>query len=355
MADAIRMEKEIKVLVVDDSAFYRQRFSEMLKSLKHVRVLKTVSDGLEAIRFLSKNKPDVITLDLEMPRMDGFTFLRWLMANHPLPVVVVSSRGNKSNVFKALDIGAVDFVVKPMHRASLEVAKIQKELLLKVEAAAGVSAEKIRAKDDTEPVRPEVVKAKKLNGPSTIKMITIGASTGGPPAIERILHRIPENLPLTITIAQHMPALFTLYFAERLNKVTHLHVKEAKNNEEVRENTVYVAPGGQHMRLWRVGDRVYVKVEDHSEKDRYVPSVDVLMESAAQAYGSHLLGILLTGMGKDGKEGMRHIKKSGGQTVAEAEQTAVVFGMPKEAINEGLVDTVSYLYDIPNEIIKHFT
>ena len=355
MADAKRMEKEIKVMIVDDSAFYRQRFSEMLKPRKHIRVLKTVSDGLEAIRFLSKNKPDVITLDLEMPRMDGFTFLRWLMANHPLPVVVVSSRGDKSDVFKALDIGAVDFVVKPTHRASLEVVKIQNELLLKVEAAAGVSREKIGAMDEIEPVKPLVLKAKKIPGPSTIEMITIGASTGGPPAIERILQRIPENLPLTITIAQHMPPLFTQYFAERLDKVTHLHVKEAKNNEDVRENTVYVAPGGRHMRLRRVGEKVYVTVEDHSEKDRYVPSVDVLMKSAAQAYGPRVMGILLTGMGKDGKEGMGHIKKSGGQTVAEAEQTAVVFGMPKEAINEGVVDTVSCLYDIPNEIIKRFT
>jgi two-component system, chemotaxis family, protein-glutamate methylesterase/glutaminase len=345
-----KYKQPVKVLIVDDSAFYRQTFLGMLRSVREIEVIGTAPDGLEAMRFLSHTKPDVITLDLEMPRMDGFTFLRWLMANNPIPVVVISSRSEKSNVFKALELGAVDFVAKPTHRASLDVMKIQSELLAKVEAASNATMEKLTARE-IEEVKPVVpVRIVTGVGGSPIQLIAIGASTGGPPAIERILQRLPEKLGLAIVIAQHMPPIFTQYFAERLDKIAHLRVKEGEQDEEVAKNTVYVAPGGNHMKLIRQGEKVHLSVETNSETDRYVPSVDFLLESAAEAYGSAVMGILLTGMGRDGKEGMRRIRKLGGVTVAEAEETAVVFGMPKEAIMAGLVDKVLLLHDIPGEI-----
>ncbi len=351
----MKSDRTIKVLVVDDSAFYRQTFSGMLRKSRKFEVIGTVADGLEAIRFLSNERPDVITLDLEMPRMDGFTFLRWLMSNNPLPVLVVSSRTAKPDVFMALQLGAVDFLGKPTHRASLEVMKIQDDLLAKVELAATVPIEKLKTLGESLPdveVRPFDIKRSIPKSQSHVDMIAIGASTGGPPAIEMILARLPGGLSVTIAVAQHMPSVFTKYFAERLNKMSGLHIKEAMSNEKVELNTVYVAPGGHHMSFEKENGVTRIVIEPCVEKDKYIPSVDVLMESAARVFGRHALGVLLTGMGKDGKQGMRRIKEQGGATLAEAEESAVVFGMPREAILEGVVDKVLHLYDIPEEIIR---
>ena len=364
-----RADHLIKVLVVDDSAFFRQTFSDMLKTSSCIKVVGTVADGTEAIRFLSTEEVDVVTLDLEMSRMDGFTFLRWLMVNHPLPVVVVSSRSERSNVFKALELGAVDFLPKPTRRASLEVMKIQRELLEKVELAATIPLEKIHPRLSEEmrfihktytrmpaKKRPSPLISQPGKGTSQVAgpvgIVTIGASTGGPPAIQMIVSQLPQDLSVAVAIAQHMPGGFTEYFAKRLDHLSQLKVKEASHEEIVKPGHVYIAPGGHHVIFEREKGAVRFAIKPRSEGDKYSPSVDILMKSAAEIYGSRTLGVILTGMGRDGKQGMRCIKENGGSTLAESEETAVVFGMPREAIEEGVVDKVLALHSIPGEILK---
>lgn len=355
--DKMRSSKKIKVLVVDDSAFYRQTLSEMLKRSSKINVIGMLSDGADTIRFLSENKPDVIVLDLEMPAMDGFTLLRWVMSNNPLPVLVVSAHSEKSNVFKALELGAIDFLAKPTQRASLEILKIQQELLAKVELASTVPVGKLQAQgrhsaDTVLAVAEPQASSTPKRSLGAIEVIAIGASTGGPPAVQSIMTRLPKNLSATVAIAQHMPPGFTQYFAARLNKVSELPVREARHEEIVQPGTVYVAPGGYHMAFEKRKGDIRFEIRPCIETDKYTPSVDVLMKSAAQVYGNKTLGVLLTGMGHDGKKGMRLIKEKGGATLAEAEETAIVFGMPKEAILEGVVDKILPLYSIPEEIIR---
>jgi two-component system chemotaxis response regulator CheB len=343
-----------KVLVVDDSAFYRQTFAEMFRSSGYFEVIGAVHDGVEAMRFLSKQKPDLITLDLEMPKMDGFTFLRWVMSNNPVPIIVVSSRAEKANVFKALELGAADFIAKPSHWASLEIMKIRDVLLSKSEAVARVPVEKLKPVQYPEMPTQAVAEARAPVKPAASfdRMVVIGASTGGPPAITKILSELPPDLSAAYAVAQHMPPVFTHYFAERLDKVSRLKVTEARNRELVEAGHVYVAPGGNHIVFEKYGDKIYIALRPESEEDKYSPSVDQLMKSASEVFGHRTLGVLLTGMGKDGKDGMRQIKHGGGQTLAEAEETAIVFGMPREAILDGVVDKVVLLYDISQEIIR---
>jgi len=343
----------IKVLIVDDSAFYRQTLMGILKSSPHLDVIGAVPNGSEAIRFVSRSKPDVITLDLEMPTMDGFTFLRWLMTNMPLPVVVISSRSENNNVFKALEWGAVDFIAKPTQRASMEIMTLRTELVSKVEAAATVSIEKIRLKHKTASTGA-AVPAIPSGGRNTgrVQVVAIGASTGGPPAIQSIITKLPKDFPAAVIVAQHMPPGFTLYFAERLGKFAQLPVKEAADSEKLELGKVYISPGGYHMELHPARNGVQIALKPRSDSDKYAPSVDRMMITAAETYGDKVLGILLTGMGSDGKLGMKTIKENGGMTIAEAEETCVVFGMPKEAIGIGVIDKILPLEQIPLETVR---
>ena len=343
----------IKVLIVDDSAFYRQTLMGILKSSPNLDVIGAVPNGSEAIRFVSRSKPDVITLDLEMPTMDGFTFLRWLMTNMPLPVVVISSRSESNNVFKALEWGAVDFIAKPTHRASLEIMTLRAELVSKVEAAATVSSEKIRLKHKSaSTVTPGPAISSGGHNTGKVQVVAIGASTGGPPALQSIITKLPKDFPAAVIVAQHMPPGFTLYFAERLGKFALLPVKEAADSEPLEPGKVYISPGGYHMELQSTPNGVQIVLRPRSDSDKYAPSVDRMMITAAESYGNKVLGILLTGMGSDGKLGMKRIKESGGMTIAEAEETCVVFGMPKEAIGIGVIDKVLPLDQIPLETVR---
>lgn len=340
--------------MVDDSAFYRQTLSGFLKEDPRIEVVGAVSDGGEAIRFIGQNHPDVITLDLEMPKMDGFTFLRWLMANDPIPVVVVSSRSEANQVLKALELGAVDFVVKPSQRASLEIHKVKNELHTKVLTAAGVARNKIFQKTpESGTIRP--LKAGVVSmGPAKGKVgiVAIGASTGGPPAIQGIMAKLPAEFPVPIVVAQHMPAGFTLYFAERLSKSSLFSVKEGATGDRLEPGWVYISPGGFHMTFQRTGDRVEIVLKPRSSEDRYSPSIDLMMLSAVEHYGPGVLGVVLTGMGSDGKLGMKAIKEKGGGTLAESEETSVVFGMPKEVIASGSADKILPLDQIAEELIR---
>ncbi len=354
------MSRKINVLIVEDSAFYRQQISSMLKQSPNIEVIGMVNDGTEAITFISKTLPDVIALDLEMPRMDGFTFLRWLMANKPVPVLVISSLSESSNVFKALELGAADFLAKPTRRASMQILTLQDELLGKIETVASIPREKLRSRHQSavaEPAPPapaEVPPTVESSEETSrrIKLIAIGASTGGPPALQTIVSALPKDLPAAVAISQHMPPGFTKYFAERLNKMCGLEVREAVDGDLVENGWIYISPGGYHLVFERHRGGVQIFLQERTETDKYVPSVDVMMMSAAEVYRHQVLGIVLTGMGNDGRMGIRKIKDCGGFTIAESEETAVVFGMPKEAILEGAVDKILPLHEIAADVVR---
>lgn len=347
-----------RVLVVDDSAFYRQALVMMLKEIPGVEVVGTATDGLEAIQAVGKYRPTVITLDLEMPRMDGFGFLRWLMRTMPTPVLVVSAASEASNVFHALELGAADFLAKPTHLASWEVLKVRGDLESKVRAIAAASPVRLCERAATaamvRPVEPIVIKPA-VGAPERLKMVAIGSSTGGPAALQSIVKTLPQDLPCAVAVAQHMPAGFTASFAERLNRLSAWDISEASADQWCRPGQILICPGGQHLSFVRCGDRVKVALRQASDEDRYVPSVDELMTSAADVFGADLIGVILTGMGHDGRRGMARIKQRGGSTIAESEETAVVFGMPQEAILEGAVDVVAPLHAIAEHIAKHVT
>ncbi|MEK6681812.1 MAG: chemotaxis response regulator protein-glutamate methylesterase [Nitrospirota bacterium] len=356
------MKKKIRVIVVDDSAFNRQSIAAMLESSPDIEVVDSVADGREAIRSVTTHKPDIITLDLEMPNMDGFTFLRWLMANRPTPVLVISSQSDTKSVFTALDLGAVDFLAKPTKKISNEIQGIKNDLLKKVEIISNLPIEKITSririleKREIEDVPYESAKAAKttrsiLRG--DIDLVAIGSSTGGPPALQSIISVLPANFPASVAISQHMPAGFTKYFSERMDKNAKVDVKEAENGDIVRAGAVFISPGGYHMTFRRDSDQeVKINLKKRLPSDLYTPSVDLMMTSAAEIFGKKVLGVILTGMGSDGKIGMREIRNRNGQTIAESEETAVVFGMPGEAIKDGTIDKVLPLPEIPEEIIK---
>lgn len=344
-----------KVLVVDDSAFYRQTITGILKDDSRFDVIGTAANGSEAIQFLSHEVPDVITLDLEMPQMDGFTFLRWIVANKPLPVVVISSLSESNNILKALELGAVEFVGKPTQKASLEFLRIKPEILDKVWIASTVSSAKIES----------ILKAKTFSRNSRrdkafvplgemgkIKLLAIGASTGGPPAIQSIIHCLPENFPVPVVISQHMPRGFTHYFAERLNNVSKVKVKEGEEGDSLAPGTVIIAPGGCHMLLKSASGSNKVTLNPKLEADKYSPSIDQMLFSAVQCYGKGVLAVILTGMGSDGKLGVQAVKENGGLTIAESEESCVVYGMPKEVVDIGAAEKILPLEKIPGEIIR---
>jgi len=348
------MKNKIKVLVVDDSAFSRQTIKKMLENDDLVEVVGIAPDGINAIAKTLKLKPDLITLDLEMPEMDGFSFLRWLMKQSPTPVIMVSSYGDSKTVFKALELGAVDFVSKPSSKATVELRNIEKDLLRKVRGAKGVNLESLnRARQIHGETTTEAVRY--TPGEADIKLVPIGSSTGGPPALQVVLTELPSNLPCGIVISQHMPKGFTQSLAERLDKLCNLKVKEAEQDDIVEDGHVYICPGGYHMSFRKRGGKVRIGLKKATSDDMYVPSVDIMMRSAAEVYGGSTLGVMLTGMGNDGTDGMKKIAARGGINITESEDTAVVFGMPAGPIKAGVAHKVLPLDKIAAEIIKTVT
>jgi two-component system chemotaxis response regulator CheB len=337
--------------VVDDSAYNRKMLKTMLLAMDEVDSVDVVSNGEEAIKTVMADPPDVITLDLNMPRMDGFTFLRWLMRNRPLPVVVVSAEGGEKNVFKALDLGALDFVVKPLRYASERIVEVEAELQEKVRAVAGKDVvpylkDLKRAKVKQE-IAPGAVISKVAEGIAGV--LIIGASTGGPSAIQRVLAQIPADFPFPIIIVQHMPPVFTRQFSVRLDKNTPFKVREAEKRDPLVPGQVLVVPGGNHLEI--VKQQGYeAALREKSKGDRFVPSIDMTMASAADVLGARTIGVLLTGMGNDGAEGLLKIKQAGGQTIAESEESTVVFGMPRAAVQKGAAGSVLALNRIPQKV-----
>lgn len=351
------MEEDlIRILVIDDSAYNRRVVADIIDQSGFAKVAGMARDGEEGLKKAFELRPDLITLDLEMPRMDGFTFLRILMKSLPTPVVVVSSLDDDKNVFKALELGALDFVAKPDQRLSV-IAQFQEDLLQKIKVTRQIRMRNIQRRISQEaaikiaPGVPPAVKPVE-HKVRKVELIAIGASTGGPSAIQNIITRLPRDLNAGVMVSQHMPSGFTKAFAERLDRMGNMAVKEAEDGDLIEKGRVYIAPGGKNLLVAKREGKVIAKVEEKTEEDRYIPSVDKLLRSASEVYGPKLIAVVLTGMGNDGREGVMAVKDAGGYVIAESEKTSIVFGMPREAIATRKVDEVVNLEEISREILK---
>jgi two-component system chemotaxis response regulator CheB len=357
--------KKIKVLIVDDSAVVRQSLSTILQSDPQIEVIGTASDPIIAVRKLQLEVPDVITLDIEMPRMDGLTFLQKIMSQHPIPVVVISSltaRGTET-AMKALQYGASEIIAKPAMVSSQFFNESKIMLCDAVKAASQAKLKRLRTnlKDDTEyTIQPKysadvILERGNLQSHiiDTDKIIVLGASTGGTEAIRYLLRELPARMP-GIAIVQHMPEGFTKSFANGLNNTSAMEVKEAEDGDKLYQGRVLIAPGNKHLLLKRTGKEYSVEVKDGPLVNRHRPAVDVLFRSAARYAGKNALGILLTGMGADGAKGLLELKETGAFTIAQDQQSSIVFGMPKEAIQLGAAEKVLGLSAIAPFIVDKF-
>jgi len=347
----------IRVLIVDDSAVVRQTLSEVLSSDPEIEVMATAADPFVAAERISEEVPDVITLDIEMPRMDGLTFLQKIMAQHPIPVVICSSLAEEGaqSALRALEYGAVDIITKPRLGSKQFLEESRTVLCQVVKAAAAARVQPIQPRRVVEPkLTADAIlsPATHAMAETTEKVVAIGASTGGTEALKTVLETLPSDTP-GIVIVQHMPELFTRAFANRLDTMCSITVKEAESNDTVLRGRALIAPGNHHLLLKRSGARYYVDIKDGPLVCRHRPSVDVLFRSAARYAGQNAVGVILTGMGDDGARGMLEMKQAGAITIAQDEATCVVFGMPNEAIKRGAVDKVLPLEAVAGAILTH--
>lgn len=332
------MRKVVRVLVVDDSAYIRKTISQMLSRSPFIEVVGTATDGLDALEKVEALNPDVVTLDLIMPRMDGVTFLREQMARRPIPVVIVSIASESGEMaLKALDEGAIDFVQKPTALATDKVFEIASELVEKIKAAAEVPMAKVAQAASLAAVAPPKV-APPSAGSSRVDAVVIGASTGGPQALRYLIPQLPADLPVPVMMVMHMPVGYTELYAQRLNELSSLHVVEAREGDTVRPGLALLAPAGRHLTVQRKSGVVLTHLDYRPFDMPHRPSVDVLFQSAAEVYGNRILGIILTGMGNDGLQGAAWIKSQGGIVFTEAEETCVVYGMPRAVAEANLSD-----------------
>ena len=343
-------------MVVDDSAVVRQVVSALLQADPDIEVLCAVADPLLAMARMKKQWPDVIVLDIEMPRMDGITFLKKIMAEHPTPVVICSTLTEKGAMVSmaALAAGAVAIITKPKLGLKQFLVDASNDMVSVVKAAAHASVKKLQTEWDVEKVIAEVHLPLTSRQSAMLKtsdrVVALGTSTGGTQALELVLRSLPQVCP-GIVIVQHMPEKFTAAFAQRLNSLCHIEVKEAKNKDRVLPGQALIAPGGRHMLLRRNGAQYFVEVMSGPLVSRHRPSVDVLFASVAKTAGANALGVIMTGMGDDGAAGLLEMRKAGAQTLAQDEESCVVFGMPKEAIKRGGVLKTVPLSAIPREIM----
>ncbi|MFC1769529.1 chemotaxis response regulator protein-glutamate methylesterase [Nitrospirota bacterium] len=345
------MSDKIRAMVVDDSAYNRQTIKAILQEDPNIEVVGIASDGVDAMSKVMRLDPDIITLDYEMPEMDGFSFLRWLMKEKPTPVIMVTSVTDKKVAFKALELGAMDFVLKPTKRASAELNNIKKDLLTKVHAVKSINMNVLKRNIKT------IEEKKNKHSKSSDKMfvapyevIAIGSSTGGPSALQMILTELPSDLPCAVVISQHMPRGFTKPLAERLDKLCNLRIMEGRDGDILKKGAIYICPGGYHMSFDKRSDNINIILNESKSEDKYVPSVDKMMTSISTFMKARVMGIVLTGMGNDGAEGMVKIRRAGGYTIAESEESSVVFGMPQEVIKAKAAETVLPVDLIASEI-----
>jgi two-component system chemotaxis response regulator CheB len=345
------MRKQIKVLIIDDSALVREILEKGLSCEPEIKVVGKAPDVYIARDKIVFKKPDVLTLDIEMPRMDGIEFLKRLMPQYPLPVVVVSamSAPGARVTLDALEYGAVDFVLKPSVKVGSGLSGMIKELIKKIKIAAQADVSHWKRVVSSSPLKKQP-ESKVLVG-TTDKVIAIGASTGGTVAITQIINTLPPDIP-GIVIVQHMPPVFTRLFAEKLNHTSRLEVKEAETGDRIVTGRVLVAPGGYHMEVNRSGGNYLVSCREGNNVNGHCPSVDVLFESVAKNAGPNSIGIILTGMGKDGAKAMLSMRRAGARTFAQNEESSVVFGMPKEAYECGGAERYVHLDKVALELIK---
>ncbi len=363
----------IRILVVDDSPFMRKSLQKMLEEAPDLRVIATARDGIDALEKIQEHQPDIVTLDIEMPRMDGLTCLKKIMADHPMPVLMVSSltQEGAQATLDALSLGALDFIPKESGFASMSILQIQHDLQEKVrrlatsprfqKAAPASPSHTLPAPPPAAGAPPKPTALPKpapplgtgLNSPQA-ELLLIGSSTGGPKALQDILPTIPANLPVPCLIVQHMPSTFTKPFADRLNGLCQVHVKEAEQGEPLKAGTVYIAPGGIHMTYGARSPKGCIELSAEPVSSLHRPSVDVLFLSVAELFRGQVLAGILTGMGADGAKGMEQLKRKGAHTLAESEESCVVYGMPRAAVERGCVDLVAPLGDIPGHLRRHF-
>ncbi len=352
----------ITVVVVDDSAFMRKALSTMLAGDPEIQVVGTARDGEEGLEKIRQLKPDVVTLDIEMPRMDGLTALRHIMMEMPRPVLMVSSLTTEGAeaTLKAMELGAVDFIPKQLSRVSLDIVKIEGELRAKVKNVARRKIRPIRPQRKVQLVAPPAPPVDERRAAEvhaytkTVQrdVVAIGVSTGGPPAIQKVLSKLPKDFPACILIAQHMPQAFTGPFAKRLDAVCQITVKEAASGDRVQPGTAFVAPGGRHLIIDQKVSRIDLLVSEDPRDALYKPSANVLIASVAQGVGKRGVGVILTGMGNDGLEGIRALKQKSGYTLAQNDESCVVYGMPKAIVDAGLADEVLDIEDMSQGIMN---
>lgn len=351
------MTNKIKAVVIDDSAFMRKSLSIILSSDPDIEIIGTAKDGLEGYELVKNTKPDVVTLDIEMPRMDGLTALKKIMADCPTQVIMVSSltTDGAEATLKALELGAVDFIPKEMSFVSVNIVNIKEELIRKIKTLVKSKAltsrlQRIRG------IKPGEESQKSKTKGSLPKLdyraIALGISTGGPLSLQKIVPALKQQNTVPVFIVQHMPPKFTKSLADRLNNLSPVTVKEAEDREEVQNGTVYIAPGGLHMKLSKNGNgKTYINITENPGDTLHRPSVDVMMNSVIEVYGKHTLGVIMTGMGRDGAEAIKQLKKLGGYCIAQDESSCVVYGMPKAIVDAGYADVIAPLEKI-SEIIN---
>ncbi len=348
------MNSKILVLIVDDSAFMRKSLSIMLESDPEISVVATARNGQEGFDFAMKLKPDIITLDIEMPVMDGLTALKKIMTECPTSVIMVSSLTTEGAhaTISAMELGAVDFIPKELSYVSVNISKIKEDLIHKVKEIVRQRRfrerlSRIKSVQDKAPI-PKAAGVIQNVPRLCYKAISIGVSTGGPFTLQKILPMISEKVRVPIFIVQHMPPKFTKSLAERLNSMCKLEVKEAEDGESVRPAVIYIAPGGMHMKVksWN-SNGITIQITREPSDTLHRPSVDVMMNSVIETYGKYNLGVIMTGMGKDGFEAIKNLKNIGGYSIAQDEETCVVYGMPKAIVDAGLADAVLPAEKIP--------
>jgi two-component system chemotaxis response regulator CheB len=339
----------------------RKAISTIVQKDPEIKVVGLARNGEEAVSMVKELKPDILTLDIEMPILNGLEALRIIINECPLPVIMISSLTKEGafETIKALELGAVDYIPKDITNTSLDILKIEKEIIEKIKSIA-------RKKNS---IRNELIRKNRENASNKhslkytisefknkkhIKIVAIGSSTGGPGALQQVITSLPDNLPCSIVIAQHMPVGFTKAFAERLDSISNIKVKEAEDKEILKDSTVYIAPGNKNMYLIKDLSKVFISLDDNNFGLLYKPSVDILITSVADIYGRNAAGVILTGMGCDGLNGIKKLKERGGYIIAQDEETSVIYGMPKAIVDSNLADKISPIDKVASEIISLF-
>jgi two-component system, chemotaxis family, protein-glutamate methylesterase/glutaminase len=362
------MSDKIRVLIVDDSAFMRKAIQMMLTDDPMIEIVGFASNGQEGVDKTFELKPDLVTMDIEMPLLDGLTALRMIMEKQPTPVIMVSSLSSEGAqiTLDALDLGAVDFIAKQMSFVSLDIVKIKADLQAKIRhihsrrrtLMAQYSLRKGRQIAQTVVGGARTSQTSALRAPrkkqKLVRLVSIGTSTGGPPALQAVLTSLPRNFPVGIVIVQHMPPMFTKSLAERLNNLCQITVKEAEDGEQINPGTAYVAPGDRHLLVRKNLSSNVAVLSEKPADTLHRPSVDVLMNSVAEAVGQISLGVIMTGMGADGLQGLRAMKNRGADIIAQNEESCIVYGMPRAVIEAGLANTIAPLEQIAGEIMAYF-